>query len=328
MTMPKNSTRRSDGIPADAYDARLDPEIRAFIARTNAWYPPETLGLPIEKQRGIYNAMCRAFHCGTPEGVASSDGAIAVADRRLRIRRYRAVGQEPAVAILYYHGGGFVLGDLESHDDVCAALCAGTGHDVFSVDYRLAPEHPHPAAFDDACATFDWAAAALTQPLLLCGESAGGNLAAAVAHARRQHPRAAIGQVLIYPSLGSEMQGRSYREHAEAPMLTLRDLVTYRRFRLAGEEAAKDPRLAPLDDHDFANLPPTVIVTAECDPLSSDGEAYRDRIAAGGGRAHWHEEQGLVHSFLRARRTSRRAQESFARIVAAALALGKREWPY
>ena len=325
--MPRNSTRRSEGVPAGAYDARLDPEIRDFIARTNAWYPPETSDLPIENQRVIYNAMCQAFHGGTPEGVASSDGAIELADRRLRVRRYRFGGEEPATAILYYHGGGFVLGDLESHDDVCAALCAGTGHEVVSVDYRLAPEYPHPAAFDDACATFDWAAA-LGLPLLLCGESAGGNLAAAVAHARRGHPRAAVGQLLIYPSLSSETRGRSYREHAEAPMLTLRDLAIYRRLRLGGRETAKDPRLAPLDDQDFANLPPTVIVTAECDPLSSDGEAYRDRILAAGGRAWWHEEPGLVHSFLRARTTSRRAAESFARIAAAARALGKGEWPY
>src|SRR5262249_54150568 len=161
-----------------------------------------------------------------------------------------------------------------------------------------------------------------------CGESAGGNLAAAVAHARRGHPRAAIGQVLIYPSLASEMRGRSYREHADAPMLTVRDLAIYRRLHLGGREAAKDPQLAPLDDDDFANLPPTAIVTAECDPLSSDGEAYRDRILAAGGRAWWHEEAGLVHSFLRARKSSRRARESFTRIVAAARALGKGEWPY
>ena len=326
--MPRNSIRRSESVPAGAYDALLDAEIRAFIARTDEWYPPETLDLPIEKQREIYNAMCRAFHPGMPAGVGSSDSFVEAPDRRLRIRRYRIAGKQPAAAILYYHGGGFVLGDLESHDDVAAALCAGTGCEVVSVDYRLAPEHPHPAAFNDACAIFDWAAATLSQPLLLCGESAGGNLAAAVAHARRRHPRAAIGQVLIYPSLGSGMRGRSYRKHAEAPMLTLRDLAIYRQLRLAGREAAKDPQLAPLDDGDFTSLPATVIVTAECDPLSSDGEAYRDRIVAAGGRAWWREERGLVHSFLRARTTSRRARQSFERIAAAITALGKGVWPY
>src|SRR5262249_33686869 len=156
-------------VAANAYDRLLDPEVRAFIARTNDWYPPKTLDLPIEEQRKIYGAMCRAFHCGMPGGVSVSDSGIELPGRRLPIRRYRFVAHAAAV-ILYFHGGGFILGDLESHDDVCAALCAGTGYDVVSVDYRLAPEHPHPAAFDDACATFDWAAKSLKQSLLLCGD--------------------------------------------------------------------------------------------------------------------------------------------------------------
>jgi acetyl esterase len=310
------------------YDALLDPEIRAFVARTNAWYPPETLNLPIEHQRAIYNAMCHAFHCGTPAGVDSADDAIDLADRRLRIRRYNLAGKQPTVTILYYHGGGFVLGDLDSHDDVCAALCGGTGYEVVAVDYRLAPEHRHPAHFDDACALFDWAKDTLDQPLLLCGESAGGNLAAAVAHARRHHPRAPVGQVLIYPSLASRNEGRSYREHAEAPMLAARDMDEYRRHRFGDAVPVDDPTAAPLDETDFSDLPPTVIVTAECDPLSSDGERYRDRILASGGKAHWHEAGGLVHSFMRASKSSERARAACNRIVTALTALGAGEWPY
>ena len=307
---------------------RLDPEIRAFVARTNAWFPADTAELPIERQRAIYNAMCQAFHCGTPAGVAAVDGLIALAEHNLRIRRYRRADAKPAAAILYYHGGGFVLGDLDSHDDVCALLCDGTGYDVVSVDYRLAPEHRHPAHFADACALFDWAVGAMDQPLLLAGESAGGNLAAAVAHARRRHRRAPIGQVLIYPSLASSEAGRSYREHAEAPMLSAADLAVYRRIRLSEVSPATDPTAAPLDDSDFSHLPPTVIVTAECDPLSSDGELYRDRIRAAGGKAHWYEAEGLVHSFMRARKSSSRAQRACDRIVEALAALGRRHWPY
>jgi acetyl esterase len=320
---------RSEAVSSlGAYDTRLDPEIRAFIARTNTWYPPESLNLPIAQQREIYNGMCQAFHCGTPPGVGSVDGTIMLKGRALRVRRYGLVGREPRATILYYHGGGFVLGDLDSHDDVCAALCGGTGYEVISVDYRLAPEHRHPAQFADACALFDWAARELTRPLLLCGESAGGNLAAAVAHARRGHRRAAFGQVLIYASLSSCNEGRSYREHAEAPMLAARDLDEYRRYRFGDAQPAGDPTAAPLDDIDFANLPPTVIVTAECDPLSSDGEIYRDHILASGGKAHWDEAQGLVHSFMRARKSSRRAQAACDRITAALSALGAGTWPY
>ena len=229
--MRNSSTSRSEVPSLGAYDAWLDPEIRGFVARTNAWYPPETLALPIERQRAVYNAMCHAFHCGTPPELIAVDEAIPLSDRRLGIRRYRPAKNQPTATILFYHGGGFVLGDLESHDDVCALLCSGTGYEVVSVDYRLAPEHRHPAHFDDACILFDWAAEAVDRPLLLAGESAGGNLAAAVAHARRHHSRAAIGQVLIYPSLASGTDGRSYREHAEAPMLTVADLIAYRDFR-------------------------------------------------------------------------------------------------
>lgn len=310
------------------YERLIDRETWAFIARTDRWYPPETIGLPIGEQRAIYDAMCRAFHSGHPAGVQTRDSLIGAFGHRFAIRHYHVEGSAPAAAIVYYHGGGFILGGLDSHDDICAELCAGTGYDVLSADYRLAPEHVHPAAFDDARMAFDWAAAASDLPIILCGESAGGNLAAAVAHATRGHRRAAIGQVLVYPSLGGDMSGASYIEHAEAPMLTMRDVLFYRDIRFGDGRFASDPTVAPLRDADFTGLPATVIVTAQCDPLSSDGEAYRDRIAAAGGRAFWHEEPGLVHSFLRARHTARRAGESFARIIAAVTALGKGEWPY
>jgi acetyl esterase len=267
------------------YDELIDRETWAFIDRIAEWYPPETTRLPIEKQRAIYDAMCRAFHSGHPPGLRARDRLIDAGHHLLPIRRYQVEGGTLEAAILYYHGGGFMLGGLDSHDDICAELCAGTGYDVISADYRLSPEHPHPAAFDDACASFDHAAAASDLPILLCGESAGGNLAAAVAHARRRHRRAPVGQVLIYPALGGDMSSGSYVEHAEAPMLTVRDLLFYRDIRAGGRQSTDDPTLAPLCDTDFSGLPPTVIVTAQCDPLSSDGETYRARITAAGGQA-------------------------------------------
>ena len=230
--------------------------------------------------------------------------------------------------VLYFHGGGFILGGLESHDDVCAELCARTGFEVVSVDYRLAPEHLHPAAFDDALAAFEWAAATCDQPVLLCGDSAGGNLAAAVSHATRGHKQRPAGQVLIYPGLGGDHSRGSYVTHAEAPMLTLRDLDFYKGIRTGGRDATGEINFSPLADANFANLPPTVIITAECDPLSSDGEAYGSRIQAAGGKAWWFEEPGLVHGYLRARHSVARARASFSRIVEAVSALGKDEWPY
>jgi hypothetical protein len=158
------------------------------------------------------------------------------------------------------------------------------------------------------------------------GDSAGGNLAAAVSHAARGHARAPVGQVLIYPMLGNARGGPSYREHAEAPMLTLRDLDFYAAIRGAGP--AGDASLYPLADADFSGLPPTVAFTAECDPLSSDGQIYRDRIIAAGGKAWWYEEPGLVHGYLRARHAVGRARAGFSRIVGAVTALGRGDWPY
>jgi acetyl esterase len=308
------------------YETRLDPALWAYIDAVNAWYPPEVIGLPIDRQRAVYDRMSRAFHQGRPSGVKASDGLIAAADRGIPVRRYQLAGTVAPAMVVYYHGGGFILGGLDSHDDICAEICAGTGFDVLSVDYRLAPEHLHPAAFDDALAAFEWAAATTGLPIVLCGESAGGNLAAAVAQATRRHAGAAIGQVLIYPELGGD--AGSYSEHADAPLLSVGDIAFYRDVRSAKRQSPDDPTFSPLRDTDFSGLPPTVIVTAECDPLSSDGETYRDRIVAAGGKAWWHEEPRLVHSFLRARTTVPAAAEAFGRIIAAVSALGRGEWPY
>ncbi|MDX8528697.1 alpha/beta hydrolase [Mesorhizobium sp. MSK_1335] len=305
------------------YADRLDPELWNYVDKINSWYPPEIVAAPIAEQRAVYNRMCVAFHQGHPGGVTTSDGVVTTAAHAIPVRRYRMANRIAAAVVVYYHGGGFVLGDLNSHDDICAEICAGTGFEVISADYRLAPEHPHPASFDDALAVFEWVTVSSTQPIVLCGESAGGNLAAAVAQATRHHARHAIGQMLIYPGLGGDESGGSYIKHAEAPLLTLADIEFYRRVRSAPGQSPDDPTFSPLRDRDLSGLPPTVIVTAECDPLSSDGEAYRDRILAAGGRAWWREEPRLVHSFLRARATVPRVAEAFARIIADIDALGR-----
>jgi acetyl esterase len=308
------------------YAKLIDAETWAFIERTNSFYPPDTVDYTIEEQREIYDRMCREFHVGHPEGVTTEDSTISTPDRAIPIRIYRTAAPEASAMVLYFHGGGFILGGLDSHDDICAELCAGSGYEIVSVDYRLAPEHPHPAAFDDALAAFEWAATTYKRPILLCGDSAGGNLAAAVSHATRGHKRRPIGQVLIYPGLGGDASTGSYIAHAYAPMLTARDLEFYEDIRTGGIERTGDITLAPLADADFANLPPTVIVTAECDPLCSDGEAYGSRVVAAGGKAWWHEEPGLVHGYLRGRLSVGRARTSFARIVEAVTVLGKGEW--
>ncbi|ADV09601.1 alpha/beta hydrolase [Mesorhizobium ciceri] len=307
------------------YIKLIDAETWAFIERTNSYYPPDTIDYTIAQQREIYDRMCREFFAGYPEGAAVETSAIATPTHDIPIRIYRSTLQA-AVTVLYVHGGGFILGGLDSHDDVCAELCSRTGYEVVSVDYRLAPEHLHPAAFDDAMSAFEWAAANRDHPIVLCGDSAGGNLCAAVSHATRGHSKRPVGQVLIYPGLGGDRSKGSYVKHAEAPMLTVRDLEFYKHIRTGGQDRSGDATLAPLADTDFSNLPPTVLITAECDPLSSDGETYRDLIITAGGHATWFEEPGLVHGYLRARHTVGRARTSFTRIVDAVTALGRGGW--
>ena len=140
------------------YSKLLDDETRAFIAQTDSYYPPDAVDLPVAGQREVYDRMCRAFFSGYPDGVTAETTAIAAEGRDIPIRIYRNAQANGAAVVIYYHGGGFILGGLESHDDVCAELCERTGFELISVDYRLAPEHQHPAAYDDAMAAFAWVA--------------------------------------------------------------------------------------------------------------------------------------------------------------------------
>ena len=310
------------------YRTLIDADVWAFIDKTSACYPTDIGDYTIGRRRDVYDRMCRAFCSGYPEGVSAENKTIALADRKITARRYRAMRYDAHALVIYYHGGGFVVGGLDSHDDICAEICHRTGFEVVAVDYRLAPEHPHPAAFEDALAAYKWVAEGYDIPIVLAGDSAGGNLAAAVAHATRRLAEKPIGQMLIYPLLSGEMSGGSFVRHAHAPMLTLRDLHFYRDIRMGGRDVSEDFSFAPLSDGDFMDLPATVIVTAEYDPLSSDGEIYRDRIVEAGGRAWRHEEAGLVHGYLRARHIVARARESFTRIVDAIRMLGRKEWTY
>lgn len=310
------------------YAKLIDAETWAFIERTNSFYPPDTSGFTMAQHRAVYDAMCRGFHYPYPGGVTAFDGEIETPTHRIPFRTYRSGLPAATAMVLYFHGGAFTLGGLESHDSICADLAAATGYEVAAVDYRLVPEHLHPAQFEDAMSAFDRAAETSDRPIVLCGDSAGGNLVAAVSHATRDHRRRPAGQVLIYPGLGGDIGEGSYVEHSEAPLLTLQDIVNYRGIRSGGATEAGDVTQWPLADHDFSGLPPTVVITAQCDPLSSDGEVYRDRILAAGGKAYWKEEAGLVHGYLRARRTVDRARDSFERIVEAVSALGRNEWPY
>lgn len=300
------------------YQALIDAPTWAFIQKTNASYPPDTATLSIAEQRAIYDRMCRAFDTPYPPGVTSHDEPIAGVPCRVY------PSKQPTV--LYLHGGGFVVGGLHSHDGICADIRAATGLTVVSADYRLSPEHLHPTAFDDACAVAR--ALAAQGPLILVGDSAGGNLAAATCHALRNETRQIKGQVLIYPGLGGDMDRGSYLTHANAPMLTRDDVLFYKDIRHSGPAPEADPSVNPLQDTDFTGLPMTLALAAECDPLADDARAYATKITLAGGHAHWIVEPGLVHGYLRARTTVPRAAESFLQITEAITAFAEDRWPY
>jgi acetyl esterase len=292
------------------YETLIDAETWAFIRATEAAYPADAVAMTMAQQRSAYDAMCAVFYAGRPAGVQVQDVRIA----GVPCRHYAGAG----TTVVYLHGGGFVVGGLNSHDDICAEIAQATGFTVISVDYRLSPEHLHPAAYDDALAVVR----AMPGRVVLVGDSAGGNLAAAVA---ATVPVA--GQVLIYPGLGGDRSKGSYLAHAYAPMLTLADINYYAGIRHGGVEVFGDPTVAPLQATNFTGLPPTVAFSAECDPSADDARDYVARINAAGGQARWVNEVGLVHAYLRARHSVPRAKASFARIVAAIAALGRGDWP-
>lgn len=303
-------------MPDSPYETLIDAPTWAFIRATAAAYPDDAVSLDIAGQRAVYDRMCALFRQPRPPGVMVQD-----APRGGVPTRSYAVA-DSAVTVVYFHGGGFVVGGLDSHDDVCAEICAATALRVVSVDYRLIPEHLHPASFLDAVAATR-AAAAEFGPVVLAGDSAGGALASSTAHALRGSDTVIRGMVLIYPGLGGDRTKGSFVTHARAPMLTTADVEYYHRLRHGGSPPERDPTASVLDDSDFGNLPRVAAFSAECDPLADDGRDYRDRIRASGGVAEWYLDCGLVHGWLRARHSVPRARTAFDRIIAATSALAR-----
>jgi acetyl esterase len=170
-------------------------------------------------------------------------------------------------------------------------------------------------------------ARALNAPLVLAGDSAGGNLAAAASHALRGTAVQILGQVLVYPGLGGDVNAGSYLVHADAPMLTRADVLFYKDIRHKGPGPDDDPAVAPLSDPDFTRLPPTLAISAECDPIADDARIYAAKIRAAGGRAQWSNAAGLVHGYLRARNTVPRAAASFTLIIDTICAMAGGQWP-
>jgi len=306
----------------------LDDEIIEFINQTEVFYPPDAANASVDQQRSYYNALCQSFAGSWPAGVTKVDRWLTSREESVLVRDY-SMERKPANAhILYFHGGGFVVGSLESHDSICAELCARTGMPLTAVDYRLCPEFIHPAAFEDCLNVFRRLVTETDLPIILVGDSAGGTLAAAVAQRTRSDAPSLIGQLLIYPALGGDKSSQSYIEHKNAPMLSVADIEYYEKLRAGDRDLSFDVTATPLADENFNGLPPTVIVTAECDPLADDGTLYMQAVSEAGGKVACIKEAGLVHGFLRARSISSRASRSFASIVEALQMLEDKRWSF
>lgn len=222
------------------------------------------------------------------------------------IRLYYPAAEAPFPVLVYFHGGGWVIGDLNTHHAFCHALAKTSRCLVVAVDYRLAPEHRFPAAVEDAYAAARWVAenTALIQAdpgrFAVCGDSAGGHLAAVVSMMARdrQGPRIDC-QVLIYPITDCRFDTPSYEENKEGYMLTRDMMKWFWSHFLNDEKEADDPRASPLRAKNFGDLPPALILTAEYDPLRDEGEAYGRKLEEAGVNVVLRRCPGMVHGFIR-----------------------------
>lgn len=305
------------------YDHLIDAETWAFIRETERFYPPDAVNLTVADQRRVYRDLCAALAPPMPDGVDVTNFAIDSDSGDLPCRRYIRSNARPLAQVLFFHGGGFVVGDLDTHNGLCADLCDRTGLPITAVDYRLAPEHTFPADFEDAMTALRHVTAETDLPVILVGDSAGGTLAAAAAHAARHETISLGGQVLIYPSLSKDTDWGSFLTHANAPMLTTQDMAYYADIRVGGDlSKLSRPDAMAGEDTDFSGLPPTFVFSAEIDPLHDDGGRYCDRINQAGGIAYFTSEAGLPHGYLHARHRVARAATAFDNIVAALKELG------
>ena len=293
----------------------LDPEVVSFI---NSYVEAANLSTTtsIAQQRNDYDATVKHFCHPHPPGLSTRDDQAVGRHGMIPLRRYRYQQGNSDTLIMFIHGGGFILGSLDSHDDICAELCANTGYDLVSIDYRLSPEHFHPTHLDDIEDAFN---ACQHDHTILVGASAGGTLAAALCHRLGTNQHKPAGQVLIYPSLGGDLFDLdSYRVNANAPLLATADIEFYRQVRCATDEPPiNDPEFYPLVADDFSAIPATIAFSADVDPLRDDARLYIEKLQQAAVKAEWINEMGLVHDYLRARQVSAVAGAAFARICEA-----------
>lgn len=284
----------------------LSADMAAFVQASQAFATEDP---DLQAQRQAYARLCAALAPADYQGLAVSDHRAGDVPLRMVAPREPAADRP---ALLYLHGGGWMLGDLDSHGFLAARLARRLGLAVLLVDYRLAPEHPYPAALDDALQAWDWLqqqAPALGldgNRLAVAGDSAGGNLAAALCLALRQQGRAQPrAQALIYPALTARVLP-SERRQAAAPLLSAADWRACLDVYLPRPAARGEALALPLQADDFSGLAPAFVAVAQRDPLADHGRAYAAALHAAGTPCRLWQGAGLLHGALRAR--GRRAE--------------------
>jgi acetyl esterase len=304
----------------------VDQGMLAFYKELSKLSPPESASWPLPRQRESWDKVCAAFRAPRPARLMVEDLDV----EGIHVRVYRPPGESPKPGVIYFHGGGWVLGSCETHDDMCAELADQADVVVVMVDYRLAPEHPHPAQLADSHTVLDWmrsAGRALgidPTHIIGAGDSAGGQMTAGLAQSLRDRGLPQLrGMVLIYPVLGADTATPSYVRNAHAPCLTRDEMIYYLESFLGprGGPNWTDPLAVPNLATDLTALPPAYITVAAHDPLCDDGRIFRAKLAAAGIPVALREEPALAHSYMRARHVSAPAMAGFKAIAEAVRSL-------
>lgn len=328
--LPPGWQVRLSGRPAVILDGdTLAPEVQLTLAllERRGEPSPETLS-PAEARR--VRRRLAAVYAGTPVAVGLVEEVVIDGSVPLRGRHY-APSERGALQplLVYYHGGGFTYGDLDTHDGVCRILCCHTGAHVLAVDYRLAPEHPFPAAVLDARAALRWAHAhaealgADPRSVGVGGDSAGGNLAAVVAQlAARDGGPAPVLQLLIYPATDFTTRRRSRELFSDGFLLTDAEMDWFETNYLGpARQDAADPRASPLLADDLSGLAPALVVTASFDPLRDEGEDYANALRTAGTPVILRRFPGFTHAFIAAAGVSRPSRDALVEIAGATRAM-------
>lgn len=297
-------------------------EIATFLEKIAGLGAPPLADVDVAENRAGMVADAREFW-GDVEAIASTEEHLVPSGRHtIMIRSYRPATAGSLPALVFFHGGGWVVGSVDTHDGPCRSLANLAGCAVFSAEYRLAPEHPFPAAADDAVAALAWvcdqAGALGLDPsrISVAGDSAGGNLAAVAARrvARRGVPLAS--QVLVYPVLGASTETPSYSTCADGYFLTRDSMRWFLGHYAATPGDLEHPDLAPLLADDLTGLPPAYVATCELDPLRDEGALYAERLREAGVPVTHEDWPGMIHGFMLMRTVTPAAGELIGQVVA------------